>query len=101
MTGTLTVAPSPITTGHQELAVQQNDTIVNRYKADAANTGNPTQITDSGCQNMIYANGMTPGAQVACTYWANSQTYRAGQIRHPRRIEPLVPRGHMKTAGLG
>ena len=63
-TGTLTVTPSPLTTGHPELSVQQNDTIVIRFKADAANTSTPTQITDSGCQNMIYANGMTPGAEV-------------------------------------
>jgi len=63
-TGTLTVTPSTTTAGHPELSVQKNDTIVIRFKADAANTGNPTQITDSGCQNMIYANGMTPGAEV-------------------------------------
>jgi hypothetical protein len=31
-TGTLTVTPSPITTGHPELSVQQNDTIVIRFK---------------------------------------------------------------------
>src|SRR5579883_505498 len=63
-TGTLTVTPSPTTTGHPELSVQKNDTIVIRFKADAANTSNPTQITDSGCQNMVYADGMTPGAEV-------------------------------------
>jgi hypothetical protein len=79
-TGTLTVTPSPITTGHPELSVQQNDTIVIRFKADAANTGNQTQITDSGCQNMIYANGMTPGAEVGNILRVIQGTGR-GQLR--------------------
>jgi len=80
ITGTLTVTPSPITTGHPELSVQQNDTIVIRFKADAANTSNPTQITDSGCQNMIYADGMTPGAEVGNILRVIAGTGR-GQLR--------------------
>ena len=79
-TGTLTVTPSPMTTGHPELSVQQNDTIVIRFKADAANTSNQTQITDSGCQNMIYANGMTPGAEVGNILRVIQGTGR-GQLR--------------------
>ncbi len=79
-TGTLTVTPSPITSGHPELSVQQNDTIVIRFKADAANTSNQTQITDSGCQNMIYANGMTPGAEVGNILRVIQGTGR-GQLR--------------------
>ncbi len=79
-TGTLTVTPSPLTTGHPELSVQQNDTIVIRFKADAANTSNQTQITDSGCQNMIYADGMTPGAEVGNILRVIQGTGR-GQLR--------------------
>ncbi|HZT29237.1 MAG TPA: hypothetical protein VFA33_05105 [Bryobacteraceae bacterium] len=79
-TGTLTVTPSPTTTGHPELSVQKNDTIVIRFKADAANTSNPTQITDSGCQNMVYADGMTPGAEVGNILRVIAGTGR-GQLR--------------------
>jgi hypothetical protein len=79
-TGTLTVTPAPVTAGPPELSVQQNDTIVIRFKADAANTSNPTQITDSGCQNMIYANGMTPGAEVGNILRVIAGTGR-GQLR--------------------
>jgi hypothetical protein len=79
-TGTLTVIPSPITSGHPELSVQQNDTIVIRFKTDAANTSNQTQITDSGCQNMIYANGMNPGAEVGNVLRVIQGTGR-GQLR--------------------
>src|SRR5579885_2070728 len=79
-TGTRTVTPSPLTTGHPELSVQQNDTIVIRFKADAANTSNQTQITDSGCQNMIYADGMTPGAEVGNILRVIQGTGR-GQLR--------------------
>src|SRR5579885_767866 len=63
-TGTLTVAPQAVVSGHPELSVQPDDVFVIRYKADAANTPNPTQITDSGCHNMEYPDGMTPGAEV-------------------------------------
>jgi hypothetical protein len=55
-------------------------TIVIRFKADAANTGNQTQITDSGCQNMIYANGMTPSAEVGNILRVIQGTGR-GQLR--------------------
>ncbi|MGO9097938.1 MAG: hypothetical protein ACLP9Y_00280 [Mycobacterium sp.] len=79
-TGTLTVSPFPMTAGHEELSVQQNDTIVIRFKADAANTSTLTQITDSGCQNMIYANGMTPGAEVGNILRVIAGTGR-GQLR--------------------
>ena len=79
-TGTLTVTPSPTTAGHPELSVQQNDTIVIRFKADVANTSNQTQITDSGCQNMIYADGMTPGAEVGNVLRVIQGTGR-GQLR--------------------
>jgi hypothetical protein len=79
-TGTLTVTPSPVTAGHPELSVQQNDTIVIRFKADAANTSNPTQIADSGCQNMIYADGMTPRAEVGNILRVIAGTGR-GQLR--------------------
>jgi hypothetical protein len=79
-TGTLTVTPSPVTTGHPELSVQKNDTIVIRFKADAANSSNQTQITDSGCQNMIYANGMTPNAEVGNILRVIQGTGR-GQLR--------------------
>ena len=79
-TSSLTVTPSPITTGHPELSVQKNDTIVIRFKADAANTSSQTQITDSGCQNMVYANGMTPGAEVRNVLRVMQGTGR-GQLR--------------------
>jgi hypothetical protein len=79
-TSSLTVTPSPITTGHPELSVQKNDTIVIRFKADAANTSSQTQITDSGCQNMVYANGMTPGAEVGNVLRVMQGTGR-GQLR--------------------
>ena len=78
-TGTLTVTPSPTTAGHPELSVQQQDVIVIRFKADAANTSTPTQITDSGCQNMIY-NGLTPGAEVGNILRVIQGTGR-GQLR--------------------
>jgi hypothetical protein len=79
-TGTLTVTPSPITSEHPGLSVQQNDTIVIRFKADAANISNQTQITDSGCENMIYANGMNPGAEVGNVLRVIHGTGR-GQLR--------------------
>ena len=63
-TGTLTLAPQAVVSGHPELSIQPDDVFVIRYKADASNTATPTQITDSGCQNMEYPGGMTPGAEV-------------------------------------
>ena len=63
-TGTLTVSPQAIVAGHSELSVQVDDVFVIRYKADAENSATPTQITDSGCQNVDYPDGMAPGAEV-------------------------------------
>ena len=48
------------------------------YKADAANTANPTQISDSGCQNMEYPGGMTPGAEVGNVLRVIAGTGRGG-----------------------
>ncbi len=44
--------------------VQAGDCFVLRFLADASNSASPTSITDSGCQNNVYPNGMTPGAEV-------------------------------------
>ncbi len=63
-TGTLTLSPQAVVAGHPELSVQVDDVFVIRYKADAENSANPTQITDSGCQNVEYPDGMAPGAEV-------------------------------------
>jgi hypothetical protein len=64
-TGTLTVSPQAVVTGHPELSIQAGDVVVIRNKADAANTSNPTQVTDSGYQNPTYNySGMTAGAEV-------------------------------------
>jgi hypothetical protein len=64
-TGTLTVSPQAVVTGHPELSIQAGDVVVIRNKADAANTSNPTQVTDSGYQNPTYDySGMTAGAEV-------------------------------------
>lgn len=57
-TGTLGVTPDP------NGIVQEGDCFVLRFNADASNAANPTSITDSGCQNNVYPNGMTPGAEV-------------------------------------
>jgi len=57
-TGTIGVTPDP------NGIVQEGDCFVLRFTADASNTANPTSITDSGCQNNYYPNGMTPGAEV-------------------------------------
>ena len=56
-TGTIGVTPDP------NGIVQAGDCLVVRYKADASNSANPTSITDSGCQNIAYPDGMTPGAE--------------------------------------
>ena len=57
-TGTLTVSPTPT-------AVQSLDVVVIRNLADAPNTATPTQITDSGYQNVTNGyGGMTPGKEV-------------------------------------
>jgi hypothetical protein len=64
-TGTLTVSPQAVVTGHPELSIQAGDVVVIRNKADAANTSNPTRVTDSGYQNPTYDySGMTAGAEV-------------------------------------
>jgi hypothetical protein len=57
-TGTVGVTPDP------NGIVQEGDCFVLRFTADASNTANPTSITDSGCQNNVYPDGMTPGAEV-------------------------------------
>ena len=57
-TGTIGVTPDP------NGIVQAGDCLVVRYNADASNSANPTSITDSGCQNIAYPAGMTPGAEV-------------------------------------
>ena len=44
--------------------MQEGDCFVLRFNADASNTASPTSITDSGCQNIVYPDGMTPGAEV-------------------------------------
>ncbi|MGA2721577.1 MAG: hypothetical protein ABSG79_04105 [Bryobacteraceae bacterium] len=57
-TGTIDVTPDP------NGIVQEGDCFVLRFNADASNTATPTSITDSGCQNNVYPNGMTAGAEV-------------------------------------
>jgi hypothetical protein len=57
-TGTLGLTPDP------NGIVQAGDCFVLRFLADASNAADPTSITDSGCQNNVYPNGMTPGAEV-------------------------------------
>ncbi len=79
-TGTLTVAPQAVVDGHPELSVQVDDVFVIRYKADAENSTNPTQITDSGCQNVEYPDGMAPGAEVGNILRVIAGTGR-GQLR--------------------
>jgi len=63
-TGTLTLSPQAVVEGHPELSLQVDDVFVIRYKADAGNSASPTQITDSGCHNVEYPDGMAPGAEV-------------------------------------
>ena len=57
-TGTIGVTPDP------NGILEEGDCFVLRFNADASNTASPTSITDSGCQNNVYPNGMTPGAEV-------------------------------------
>ncbi|HUO00434.1 MAG TPA: hypothetical protein VMU69_29910, partial [Bradyrhizobium sp.] len=57
-TGAMGVSPDP------NGIVQEGDCFVLRFTADASNSANPTSITDSGCQNNVYPNGMTPSAEV-------------------------------------
>jgi len=57
-TGALGLTPDP------NSIVQEGDCFVLRFTADASNSANPTSITDSGCQNNVYPDGMTPGAEV-------------------------------------
>jgi hypothetical protein len=64
-TGTLTVSPQAVVAGHPELSIQVGDVVVIRNTADAPNTSNPTQITDSGYQNVTCDySGLTPGVEV-------------------------------------
>ena len=57
-TGTIGVTPDP------NGILEEGDCFVLRFNADASNSASPTSITDSGCQNIVYPNGMTPGAEV-------------------------------------
>ena len=57
-TGTIGVTPDP------NGIVQEGDCFVIRFNADASNSASPTSITDSGCRNIVYPGGMTPGAEV-------------------------------------
>ena len=79
-TGTLTVSPQAVVAGHPELSVQVDDVFVIRYKAEAENSAHPTQITDSGCQNVEYPDGMAPGAEVGNVLRVIAGTGR-GQLR--------------------
>ena len=80
-TGTLTVAPQAVVSGHPELSVQAGDVIVIRNKADAANTGNETQITDSGYMNSTdNYTGLVPGIEVGNILRVIQGTGR-GQLR--------------------
>jgi hypothetical protein len=79
-TGTLTFSQPCVVAGHPELSIQVNDVFCVRFKADAPNTANPTQITDSGCQNIEYPAGMTPGAEVGNILRVIQGTGR-GQLR--------------------
>jgi hypothetical protein len=68
-TGTLTVSPDPTATDPNtgQPFVRVGDAIVIRNLADAANTANPTQITDSGYKNVTSNyTGLVPGSLVGC-----------------------------------
>jgi hypothetical protein len=73
-TGTLTVSPAPS-------VVQPLDVVVIRNLAEAPNTANPTQITDSGYQNVTNGyGGMIPGKEVGNILRVIAGTGR-GQLR--------------------
>ncbi|MGD0497537.1 MAG: hypothetical protein ABSC23_03775 [Bryobacteraceae bacterium] len=57
-TGAVTVTPDP------NGIVEAGDCYCVRFLADASNSANPTSVTDTGCKNNVYPNGMTPGAEV-------------------------------------
>ena len=57
-TGTIGVTPDP------NGILQAGDCFVLRFTADASNAAAPTSITDSGCRNNVYPNGLAPGAEV-------------------------------------
>jgi hypothetical protein len=64
-TGTLTGSPQAVVADHPELSIQVGDVVVIRNSADAPNTNDPTQITDSGYQNVTCDySGLTPGVEV-------------------------------------
>ena len=80
-TGTLTVSPQAVVAGHPELSIQVGDVVVIRNTADAPNTSNPTQITDSGYQNVTCDySGLTPGVEVGNILRVIQGTGR-GQLR--------------------
>jgi len=80
-TGTLTVGPQAVVSGHPELSIQAGDVVVIRNKADALNNTTPTHITDTGYQNVTcgYA-GLTAGAEVGNILRVIQGTGR-GQLR--------------------
>jgi hypothetical protein len=80
-TGTLTVSPQAVLSGHPELSIQAGDVVVIRNKADDINNSTPTQITDTGYQNVTcgYA-GLTAGAEVGNVLRVIQGTGR-GQLR--------------------
>jgi hypothetical protein len=79
-TGALTLSPQAVVDGHPEQSVQVDDVFVIRYKADEGNSADPTQITDSGCQNVEYPDGMAAGAEVGNVLRVIAGTGR-GQLR--------------------
>jgi hypothetical protein len=80
-TGTLTVSPQAVVAGHPELSIQVGDVVVIRNKADAPNASSPTQITDSGYQNVTCDySGLTPGVEVGNILRVIQGTGR-GQLR--------------------
>ena len=79
-TGTLTLSPQAVISGNPDYSVQVGDIVVIRFKADAANTSNPTSITDSGMCSPEYPTGMTPGACVGLLLRVIAGTGR-GQVR--------------------
>ena len=64
--------------------VQEGDCFVLRFNADASSASTPTSITDSGCQNNVYPNGMTPGAEVG--------NLSPGDSRRLARLSPVLMR---------
>jgi hypothetical protein len=80
-TGTLTVSPQAVVAGHPELSIHAGDVVVIRNTPDVPNTNDPTQITDSGYQNVTCDySGLTPGVEVGNILRVIQGTGR-GQLR--------------------